>query len=286
MSEGLSQVKRVLWIVLGLNASVALLKVLAGYLANSQSIVADGFHSLADTSSNIIGLIGITVAMQSVDKEHPYGHKKFETFAALGIAVLLLIALMNILEGAYKRIINPIVPEISWFSFSVMGLTLLINLGVVKYEGSKGRSLHSEILLFDSYHTKSDIYVSLAVIVSLIAVRFGYFWMDTLVSVVIAGAIAMAVWEIIKHSSAVLCDQAILDEELVSRVALVVPGVQGCHKVRSRGRDDDLKVDLHIQVDPYLAVQEGHFISHQVAAAVVREIVGVSDVMVHIEPVE
>ncbi|HYH03138.1 MAG TPA: cation diffusion facilitator family transporter, partial [Bacillota bacterium] len=145
--------------------------------------------------------------------------------------------------------------------------------------------LKSDILISDAYHTSSDIFVSVSVLGTLVAVKFGLVWVDTLAALTIAGFITHAGWEIVNHSLSVLCDKAVLDENQVVATALGVDGVEGCHKVRSRGREDDLKVDLHIEVNPQIAVEKAHDISHQVATAVCREHHGVSDVLVHIEPV-
>jgi len=284
VENNLKQIKFVLWFVLVLNLTVALAKIMVGYLIRSNSMMADGFHSLADGSSNVIGLVGITAAMQPVDADHPYGHKKYETFSALGIAGLLGVAVLGILHEAFQRLANPVVPEVNPASFLVMLVTLGVNIWVVRYEKKRGEELKSDILISDSYHTGSDIYVSLSVIVTLVAVKFGLYFLDTVASLVIAILIAKAGWEIIKHSSSVLCDQAVLDEDRIVELVMTVEGVKGCHKVRSRGRADDLKVDLHIQVDPAIQIEKAHGISHEVVKTVCREIAGVSDVVVHVEP--
>jgi cation diffusion facilitator family transporter len=283
--NNLTKVKSVLWIVLVLNFGVALAKSLMGYLIKSTSMMADGLHSLADGSSNIIGLVGITAALKPIDQDHPYGHKKFETFAALGIVALLLLAIVGILHEALSHLGRPVAPAVNVSSFLVMLLTLAVNVGVVKYEKKQGQELKSDLLIADAYHTMSDLYVSLSIIATLIAIKFGLVWVDTVAALVITGFIAHAAWEIVSHSSSVLCDQAVLDETLIVALALEVGGVKGCHKVRSRGRIDDLQVDLHIEVDPRLAVEQAHEISHQVAAAVSDAYEGVADVVVHIEPV-
>lgn len=285
MEDNLKEIKRVLWVVLFLNVSVALAKMILGIWVHSHSILADGFHSMADGSSNIIGLVGIATAMRPIDKDHPYGHKKFETFASLGIAGLLALAVVGILHEAYERVVHPVIPKVSILSFVILMVTFGINLWIVRYENKKGKALQSDILVSDAYHTRSDLYISLSVIITLIAVKFGIAWMDTAVSLVIAVFIGVAVWKIIHHSSKVLCDKAVLDENHIVHLALQVNGVKGCHMVRSRGRQDDLKVDLHIQVDPMTVVQDAHLISHEVAAAVCRQIRGVTDVIVHVEPV-
>jgi cation diffusion facilitator family transporter len=281
----LRKIKRVLWIVLLLNLGVAASKCIVGYFIRSGSMLADGFHSMADGSSNIIGLVGITAALKPVDRDHPYGHKKFETFAALGIAALLLLAIVSILHEAYGRLLHPVIPEINLLGFGVMFFTLAVNIGIVRYERKMGTVLNSDILISDAHHTNSDIYVSISVIASLVATKLGVNWFDTAASLVIAGLIARAGYEIVRHSSSVLCDKAVLEEAKIVELALRIDGVVGCHKVRSRGRTDDLQIDLHIEVNPVIVVEQAHKISHQVAEAVRHEIEGVSDVMVHIEPV-
>lgn len=284
MNEKMKQVKRVLWLVLFLNVIVSVGKIGLGLFTKSNSILADGFHSVADSTSNIIGLVGIAVAMTPVDRDHPYGHKKFETMAALGIAGLLGLTVVTILHEAYERILNPVIPEVNIYSFLVMAVTMIINIMVVRYEKKQGVALQSDILLSDSYHTATDILVSLSVILTLVAVKLGWFWLDTVAAVIIAAFIGVAAWKIIKQGSMVLCDQAILSEEAIIGLAMEVEGVQGCHKVRSRGRRDDLQIDLHIQVDSAATIDEAHQIGHSVADAVRQEFEGVSDVVVHVEP--
>lgn len=284
MNDKMRQVKHVLWVVLFLNIIVSAGKILLGFLTKSNSILADGFHSIADGTSNIIGLVGIAAAMMPVDRDHPYGHKKFETMAALGIAGLLGMTVMTILHEAYERILNPVIPEVNLYSFLVMAGTMLINIMVVRYEKKQGAALQSDILLSDSYHTATDILVSLSVILTLVAIKLGWYWLDTVAAIIIAGIIAAAAWKIIKQGSMVLCDQAVLNEEAIIDLAMEVDGVQGCHKVRSRGRRDDLQIDLHIQVDCATTIDEAHQIGHNVADAVRKEFEGVSDVVVHVEP--
>ena len=284
MNEKMKQVKHVLWVVLFLNVIVSVGKIVLGLITKSNSVLADGFHSVADSTSNIIGLVGIAAAMAPVDRDHPYGHKKFETMAALGIAGLLGLTVVTILHEAYERILNPVIPEVNIYSFLVMAVTIVVNIMVVRYEKRQGVALQSDILLSDSYHTATDILVSISVILTLVAVKLGWFWLDTVAAIIIAVMIGIAAWKIIKQGSMVLCDQAILSEEAIIGLAMEVDGDQGCHKVRSRGRQDDLQIDLHIQVDSAATIDEAHQIGHCVADAVRQEFEGVSDVVVHVEP--
>lgn len=280
------EIRRVLWTVLILNWAVALAKLVVGLLSRSASMTADGCHSFADGASNIVGLVGVSFASAAKDEDHPYGHKKFETFFSLGIAFMLGLVCVELVQEGIRRLQHQIAPEVSLLSFIVMGGTLAVNVLVMTYELRKGRALKSDILVSDALHTKADILTSLSVIVSLIAIEFGFFFVDAAMTLVIAGFIAHAAFEIIKESASVLCDEAVIKDTLkIEAVVLAIAGVRSCHKIRSRGRKDDVNVDLHVQLDPFLPLVKAHEISHQIEWAIKEAFSEVSDVIVHVEPV-
>ena len=172
--------------VLVLNLAVASAKLALGYATGAVSIVSDGFHSLTDSASNIIGLVGLRAARKPPDADHPYGHRKFETLAAAGIFIFLVLAVMEIGRTAIARLAAPAPPAISWVSFAVMMATLLVNLWVVRYEGGRGRALRSELLLADAVHTRTDVFATSGVLVSLAGVGLGYPLLDPIGGVAIA----------------------------------------------------------------------------------------------------
>ncbi len=278
------RVSRVLWIILGLNLLVAAAKLVYGWLSGAIAVTADGVHSLLDGSSNVIGLVATQLASRPPDRGHPYGHRKFETFAALGIAVLLLLACARIVIGALERLREPQAPQIGLAGFVVMGATMLVNLAVARYERAQGERLRSEVLLADAEHTRSDVWTSLLVVASFVAVRGGYPQADLLAAVVIVGVIGWAAVGIVRRSAGTLADASRVAEEQVEAIALGVEGVRGCHWVRSRGATGDVHVDLHIQVDPRMAIADAHAIGHRVESAVRAALPDVSDVVVHVEP--
>ncbi|MFH1201565.1 MAG: cation diffusion facilitator family transporter [Candidatus Omnitrophota bacterium] len=278
------EVKRVLWVVLALNWLVAALKLVFGYLVKSNSMIADGFHSFSDGSSNIIGLIGIRAASQPEDKLHPYGHKKFETFSAIGIAMLLFLICFNILHESISRLKNPIIPEINLGSFMVMFVTLFINIFVMRYERNKGQAIKSDILCSDAMHTRSDILTSISVIIAFAAIKLGYPIMDIVVALIISIFIGKSAVDILKSSSQVLCDKAPVDDEIIHNIVMDIEGVRSCHKIRTRGRQDDIHIDLHVQVRPDMHVDRAHKISYKIEEELKNKIPGTTDVVIHIEP--
>ena len=162
--ERAAKIRAVLATTLVLNWSVAALKLGYGSWSDTLSMLADGFHSLLDGSANIIGLIAMTVAFLPADRSHPYGHRKFESFASLGISLFLLLAAYGIGHGAFARWKVETSPRITLMSFAIMIVTMGVNLFVSWYETRVGRRLQSEILVADAMHTRSDLYASLAVL--------------------------------------------------------------------------------------------------------------------------
>jgi len=278
------KIKNTLLLILCLNWGVAFLKILIGYLAKSQSIRANGFHSVSDGFSNVLGLVGIWYASKPKDRDHPYGHKKYETLASAGIAGLLFAVSFDIVRHAFIRFFDPVSPEISLVSIIVMVATLFVNMWIVKYELSIGKKFQSDILISDSMHTRADVFLSLSVIIGMIVIRAGYSFIDPIVAVVIAFFIARTAVEILRRSSQVLCDQTALDAHVIKEIVKEIEGVSECHKIRTRGREDDIHIDLHVLLPDQTPLVKSHQISYDIEDAIKKKIPGVTDVIVHIEP--
>lgn len=280
------EVRKILLIVLVLNLAVAGAKIVLGLTIGSLAMSADGFHSLLDGLSNVVALIGLAFASRPPDSDHPYGHHRFETLTSLAIASFMLLALFGILQGAWTRLQTGGIPEITGLAFAVMGVTICINLFVTTWERRAGNRLNSTLLIADSRHTLTDVFVSLSVIGSLVAVWLGLIWADLVVSIGIAAAIGWGAWSIVRDAGLALSDVAVRDADEIERIVLSVAGVRGTHNIRSRGAEGRVWIDLHIQVDPDLNVEEAHDISSEVARTIETEFNRPSDVTVHIEPAE
>jgi len=272
--------------VLFLNWGVAAAKLLYGWITRSASMTADGFHSFSDGSSNIIGLIGIWIASRPIDKTHPYGHKKFETLTSIGISIFLFIVCINVVREGILRFLHPVIPQVNIISFLVMGITLAINIAVMIYEKRMGVVLKSDILISDALHTRADILTSFSVIITLIGIKFGFPILDAIATLVISGFIAHAAVDILKESSRVLSDGVAIPIEEIKRIVLSIRGVEECHQIRSRGRGDDIHIDLHVLVDPEMHMHRAHHLSYAIENKIKRDFHGVTDVVVHMEPFE
>lgn len=284
MDNKFKQIRNILVYILFLNWSVSIIKIFYGWAIKSASMAADGFHSLSDGASNLIGLIGIWVASQPVDKGHPYGHKKYETFFSVAIGIILFLIAYQLIEAAWARFRHPIIPSVTALSFIIMLATIVTNILVMRYERAKAKSLQSDFLAADSAHTQSDIFVSFSVIIALISVKLGLPIIDVIAAVIIALLIAYSGYDILKHTSQVLCDTAVIVPGDLEKLVMGIEGVKACHHIRTRGRPDDVNVDLHVLVDAQMSAQKSHDLSHQIEQMIKGKICGVSDVIIHIEP--
>jgi cation diffusion facilitator family transporter len=279
-----ADVSAVLYRVLFLNLSVAAAKIALGLSTGAVSVLSDGYHSLTDTASNIVGIIGVRIAGAPPDTDHPYGHRKFETMASVGILIFLVIVLTEVLSAAWQRFQEGGEPAIGALTFAVMGATFLVNLGVVFYERRAGHRLSSEVLLADAHHTLSDLMTSATVILALIGVRLGYAWLDPLAAVVVAGFIGYACWEIFQQTTGILADRIVIAEAAIREVVIGVPGVLGCHHIRTRGPADFVFLDLHVWMDAEMSLTRAHALSHVVKDRLMQAFPQIKDAIIHIEP--
>lgn len=284
VQETTHEVRRVLWAILLLNAAVAIAKMAVGLATGAVAMVADGFHSSMDASSNVLGLVGTKLAAQPPDEDHPYGHRRFETLATLAIGGLLLVAAWEITQTTIDRILNGGSPNVTPASFGVMIGTMIVNLAVTLYERRKGTALGSDILLADASHTASDFYVSLSVIVSLAVTALGYPVIDIVVAIVIVGVITRAGFSIIGRTSNILADRQTLDPGGVKAALEGVPGLEKTVRVRSRGPADGIFVDIDAQIKPATTTDHAYAIAREIRDRVRTRYPEVEEVQVHFAP--
>ncbi|WOW17275.1 cation diffusion facilitator family transporter [Clostridioides difficile] len=283
--DNYKKVKQVLWIILFANFAVALLKIIIGNQIKSYSMTADGFHSLSDGASNIVGLIGIFFASKPKDKNHPYGHKKFEIITSLFISGMLFVIAIKIILSAVLRIANPVVPAITIESLIALIITLFINIFVCMYEYRIGTKLNSYVLISDSLHTRSDIFVSLGVLVTLVGVKLGFpVIIESIVPIIISAFIIYSAYGIFRPSIGILVDRVAVDEDYIKEIVFEFNEVRDVHNIRSRGSKNSIYIDMHVMVDPFISVEQSHDLTHKIEKQIQEEINENAQVIVHIEP--
>jgi cation diffusion facilitator family transporter len=284
-AERYSEVSRVLLKVLALNLSVAAAKIGFGYATGAISILSDGFHSVTDGASNIVGLVGVRAARRPADADHPYGHRKYETVAAAAITLFLVLILIEVLRNAFNHLTGRTLPhEISAASFVVMLVTVGVNLYVGRLEERHAKRLGSEILAADALQTRSDVWTSVTVIIALVGARFGVPILDPLAAIVVAGFIGYAGYQIALATTRILSDRVVIAESDLEAVVMSVPGVLGCHHIRTRGSTDHVFLDLHVWLPGEMRLADAHELSHVVKDRLMVRYPQIADAIIHIEP--
>jgi cation diffusion facilitator family transporter len=279
-------VRRVLIITLLLNLFVMGLKAVVGYWTGSLSLLADALHSVTDSANNVLGLFASKFSSPHPDREHPYGHQKFEAVGALGIAAFLGIACFEILQGAIERIIKGgepvrISPPELWLLLIVLG----VNIFVAFYERRVGTRVNSPILIADATHTMSDVWVTISVISGLIGVWLGYQWLDILLAFPVALLVFWSGWSVLKANLPWLVDKIAIAPEAIHAIATSVPGVVNCHDIASRGLlGRQAFIEMHLIVDAP-DVETAHRITENVERRLEESFHPVR-ILIHVEPPE
>jgi cation diffusion facilitator family transporter len=284
MSTYRAEVRRVLLFTLVLNLGVVVLKLIVGWWTGSLSLLADALHSITDSANNVLGLVTNQLASPEPDRDHPYGHQKYEAIGALGIAAFLGIACFEILKGAGERILSggePVTMNAMslWFLLAVLG----INIFVAFYERRVGTRLNSNLLIADAQHTMSDIWITIAVLGGLIGVWVGVQWLDLLLAFPVALLVIRSGWVVLSANLPWLVDEMAIAPEAIHAIVMQVPGVLNCHSIASRGLlGRQVFMDMHLIVEPK-DVQSAHQITEQVEQVLEAEF-GPARVTIHVEP--
>jgi len=282
MQRNYKDMQRVLLITFLLNVLATVAKLGVGLWTGALSLVADGLDTLFDGLSNVIGLIAVRISSQPPDDDHPYGHRKFETLAALFIAAALFITTWELATGAIQRLADPPPVVVNWWSIGALLFSSAVQGVAGWWELRKATALESEVLRADARHTLASIGVSAAVLSGLGFVLLGYDWADPLVALIVAAVIGKIGIDTVRENIPALVDRAPLDAVQIGNVVANVIGVESYHRIRNRGPADNVAIDLHIRVSPQLAMPEANAIADEVRRRLLA-LPGVGDVTVHAE---
>ncbi|NJN30087.1 MAG: cation transporter [Synechococcales cyanobacterium RM1_1_8] len=278
-------VRRVLLITLLLNFAVVALKLVVGFGTGSLSLLADALHSVTDSINNVLGLVTNQLAAPDPDREHPYGHQKFEAVGALGIAAFLGIACFEILKSAGERIFQAASPvTITAFELGLLVAVLGINIFVAYYERRVGLLNDSPILIADAHHTMSDVWITLAVMGGLLGIQlWDIQWLDVALAFPVAALVLSSAWTVLKQNLPWLVDEMAIAPEVIQATVMEVPGVLNCHSIASRGVPGrKVFMEMHLVVSAP-DVETAHGITEAVEAHLVK-VYGPVRASLHIEP--
>lgn len=260
-----AEVRKVLWLILFINITVAVLKVVIGKVAGSCGMVADGYHSTGDAAVNVIALIGMKLAAKPPDTGHPYGHGKYEMVTGLIIGIVLVFLGLNTVTEGIKRMISPVVPQITFTGFLVLISTIIINITVAVYEYRKGLKLNSKILKYDAMHTRSNIFISLGVLVSLILFWTGFPpHIDAFASLAVSLFIFHAAYGMIIENTRILSDGCLYNEDLLRGIIRQFNGIDKVSLIKSRGVPGDAYIEMQVEMEAGMTIAETDLIADDI----------------------
>src|SRR6266699_6688297 len=278
-------VRRVLIGLLGANLAVVVAKLYIGIVSGSLAVMGDALHSSVDSLYNVLGLIVIRVAARAPDEDHPYGHGKFETLGALAIVVFLSITCFELVRNAVGRLVSGgHTVRMSDFGLALLLATLATNILVAWYENRRGHELSSELLIADAAPTRTDVFITIGVLIGVLFSRQGLTWVDPAIAIVIALLIVRVAYQILSRAVPVLVDERAIPAPTIRQTAQAVAGVKDAYGIRSRGGNAGVRyAEVTIAVDSAANVADAHAIADAVEARLKNEL-ELEEVTVHVEP--
>ncbi len=274
------------WVSVAVNAVLSTAQIIIGLFAHSQSLVADGFHSLSDLFADFIVLGANRISRSGADENHPYGHARFETAASMALGILLLAAGAGMLWAAARKFIDPSsIPQVHVIALWTALFTLAAKEGLFRYMRAVAQRTHSTMLIANAWHARADAASSLVVALGIGGNLLGYTFLDPLAAALVGFMICRTGGKFAWEAMAQLTDRGLTpaETEAIRATFATTPGVKNVHDLRTRHMGDDVLIDAHLLVDGRLSVSEGHYI----AANARRRILAshrALDVLVHIDP--
>lgn len=274
-------VRRIILIEGTANVVVLVSKLVVGVSTGSLAVLGDAIHSLTDIFNNVVAWIVMRLSSAPADREHPYGHRKFETLAVFGLAALLVALAFELALQAIRRDTSDIVSG-GWELGLMLGV-LGVNVILAVWQRRWARRLNSDILLADSSHTFSDVLTTVVVITGWQLSAIGYVWLDKACALGVAGLVFYLAFSLFRRAIPVLVDQSAINPSVLIEAIEGIQKVRAVRRVRSRWMGSDRVADMIVTVSPRISTMESHAIADQIEALLERDF-DIRDVTIHIEP--
>ena len=265
---------------------LAIFKVTVGIVGSSGALIADGIHSFSDLLSDGMVFYAAKHSAEEADEEHPYGHERFETVATLGLAIILSIIGTGIIFDAFDRLSNPSELSHSTLLLSVAALSIFSKEVLYWYTLKVAKTYKSEMLKANAWHHRSDALTSIVVFIGILGSLNGYLYLDGVAAVVVGLMVIYIAWELGTGATKELVDTSIdaAQVEQLRNAIGQIGGVNNVHSLRTRKIGHRISADVHVQVDPFISVSEGHIITVSVERVAKDCLEDLHDVTVHIDP--
>ena len=269
-----------------LDAVLGVIKVIAGALFHSQALLVDGIHSFTDVASDLVVLGVMKISRQEPDEDHPYGHQRIETFGTLVLgSILIAVGAALAWENTLRLIEGNVDTVPGWPVLVAAALSVAGKEWIFRYTRHVGLKIRSDLIIANAWHSRTDAFSSIVVLVSTAGAMLGMIWLDVFAAVVIAGIIIHIGWKFTWDSVKELVDTGLSheDTEMLKSIARDTDGVRNVHELRSRRMGHDILLDIHLVVRPEISVSEGHQIGMQVVSGMRDALDNIRDINFHID---
>lgn len=284
--ERAAAASRSTWVSVVVNLVLSTVQIVVGVWAKSQSLIADGIHSLSDLVADFVVLFANHHSQKDADEDHPYGHQRFETAASLVLGLLLLAVGVGMVWSAVVKLENPeSVPQVHSVALWVAGGALVGKELLFRYMLAVAKKVKSSMLVANAWHARSDAASSLVVGVGIAGNLAGYPILDPIAALIVGFMVGKMGWEFGWDAMHDLMDRAVDEQEVqaIRQTLLDTPGVAGVHDVRTRKMGDMVVADAHLEVDAQITVEEGHDIAVEARQRVMQRH-RVLNLMTHVDP--
>ena len=265
---------------------LAVIKIVLGFIGQSGALIADGIHSFSDLITDWVTWYAAKLSGDAPDDDHPYGHERFETVATLGLSIFLAIVGTIIIFDGFGRFSNPNELKHESWLIAAATLSILSKEGLYWYTVKVAKNVNSDLLRANAWHHRTDAFSSIVVVIGIIGAANGYFFFDSVAAILVGVLIIYIGWQLGFEATKELVDTSI-DQEDIKALHLAlseIKGVKSVHTLRTRKVGHKKSADVHVQVNPFLSVSEGHIISVSVERVAKECIEELDDVTVHIDP--
>lgn len=277
---------RVTIIGMVLDAVLGIIKVIGGALFHSQALIVDGVHSFSDVASDLVVLGVMRVSRQAPDDNHPYGHQRIETFGTLLLgSILIAVGAALAWENTLRLLADEAVVAPGWPVLVAAAVSVVSKEWIYRYTRRVGERIRSDLIIANAWHSRTDAFSSVVVLVSTAGAMLGYIWLDVLAAVIIAIIIIHIGWTFTWDSVKELVDTGLSpeDTQMLKDIARKTDGVRNVHELRSRKMGHDILLDVHLVVRPDISVSEGHQIGIQVVSGMRGVLENIRDINFHID---
>jgi len=269
------------------NIVLTILKLVFGWIGHSQALIADGLHSLSDLISDAVILVAAKISDKKADKDHPYGHGRFETVATVIVGTLLiLVAIGMLMDAAWRLWFTEQLLQPTGITLAIAVISILVKEATYQYTIYVAEKYRSQMLRANAWHHRTDAVSSVIVFVGIVGAMAGFPWLDAVAAIGVSFMIIHIGWQLSWSGLRELVDTS-LDRKTVLEIETIIKSVEGVrdiHFLRTRRMGANVLVDVHLLVSPMISVSEGHHIGEIVQNRLIDEMEEVADVVIHIDP--